>query len=159
MIMNVIFDLDGTLADISHRVHLVRDRDNQDWKEFYARVDRDVPIMPVIVTLRALYDCGHRIFIWSAREETTRSDTRHWLDRYDVPYDDLRLRPSGDYRKDTELKQEWLMDFMTRFADVIDLVFDDRRRVLEMFASHGVTGVMVGDDETDSVQEMHGNRQ
>jgi phosphoglycolate phosphatase-like HAD superfamily hydrolase len=38
----VIFDLDGTLCDISHRLHFI-ENGNKDWDGFYAACPDDVP--------------------------------------------------------------------------------------------------------------------
>lgn len=40
--MNIVFDLDGTLADDSHRKHYL-DRDPKDWNGFYDACDGDNP--------------------------------------------------------------------------------------------------------------------
>ena len=40
-----IFDLDGTIADISHRRHIIESdtRDSGKWRRFYSACDRDAP--------------------------------------------------------------------------------------------------------------------
>lgn len=45
--MKVIFDLDGTIADINHRTHFVRGG-NKDWESFFAGCVADVPNAPVV---------------------------------------------------------------------------------------------------------------
>ena len=44
-----IFDLDGTLANIEHRVHILKNTDNSNrWRDFYAACDKDEPNRDVI---------------------------------------------------------------------------------------------------------------
>jgi phosphoglycolate phosphatase-like HAD superfamily hydrolase len=39
----VIFDLDGTLADLTHRLHYVKNG-NRNWDKFFEECDKDLPI-------------------------------------------------------------------------------------------------------------------
>ena len=48
-----IFDLDGTLALIEHRLHFIQGPE-KDWRGFFAAVGDDKPNLPVIRTLQAL---------------------------------------------------------------------------------------------------------
>jgi hypothetical protein len=48
-----VFDLDGTLADCTHRRHLA---DAGDWDGFFAACVDDVPIAPVIELLLRLWN-------------------------------------------------------------------------------------------------------
>jgi len=98
--MNVIFDLDGTLADIRHRLHFIdNDRKVKQWKSFFDECDRDEPIMPVIKTLESMYKTPqnpdyaatsfsklHDIEIWSGRNagknDYVARMTLEWLRRY-----------------------------------------------------------------------------
>jgi FMN phosphatase YigB (HAD superfamily) len=41
--MDIIFDIDGTLMDISHRKHFV-DGDKKDWQAFKNATIKDTPI-------------------------------------------------------------------------------------------------------------------
>ena len=54
--MDVIFDIDGTLVDISHRLKLIKSSP-KDWKAFRDPLKKrwDEPITPVIDILLALH--------------------------------------------------------------------------------------------------------
>ena len=62
-------------------------------------------------------------------------ETRTWLKDYDVPYDELHMRPEGNYEPD----EKWKARFLRRFDPATILcVFDDRQKVVDMWRSHGL---------------------
>jgi phosphoglycolate phosphatase-like HAD superfamily hydrolase len=114
-----VFDLDGTLADLEHRRHLIL-RDEPDHRAFFAAVGGDTPIVPVINMLRTLHAAGHQIEIWSGRSDECREATEAWLRQHGVPEVPLIMRTAGDKRPDEIMK----MDFL-RGTNWPDVVFDD----------------------------------
>lgn len=45
----VVFDLDGTLSNIDHRLHYIqRPPSEKDWAAFFAACENDLPIGPMI---------------------------------------------------------------------------------------------------------------
>lgn len=57
MVRYLILDLDGTVADLSHRLHFIQG-DKKDYDSFYAAVGDDAPIDSVIHVVRSLVDLG-----------------------------------------------------------------------------------------------------
>ena len=53
--MAYIFDIDGTLADCSHRLHYISG-EHKDWDAFYKECVNDKPIMGVIEVLWSLQE-------------------------------------------------------------------------------------------------------
>lgn len=135
-----VFDLDGTLADLSHRRPLL---DAKDWRGFFAAVGADEPIPHVIEVLRTLHASGHRVEIWSGRSDECRAETEAWLRRHGVP-DDIAviMRGAGDHRPDEMVKREFLHGVAQP-----DVIFDDRRRVVEMWRREGVPCFQVADGD------------
>jgi hypothetical protein len=137
----IIFDLDGTIALIDHRRHFV-EGEKKDWDAFYQACDGDRFNWPVVRLLKRLY--GHhppieRIEIWSGRCESVRAKTLSWLERDELPYDRLRMRPKGDFTPDDELKRRWLDEHNAeRGWDKVSIVFDDRDKVVAMWRSQGI---------------------
>jgi FMN phosphatase YigB (HAD superfamily) len=127
----IIFDLDGTLADCTHRVPLI-----PDWDAFFAACDKDEPIWSIIEVYNALLDHGAwDIQIWSGRRDSAREKTLHWIERYHIHSPDaLKMRPAGDDRPDAELKSQWLDE--AGFVPV--LIFEDRASVVRMFRDRGI---------------------
>lgn len=136
--MIYIFDLDGTLADCTHRQHFIHG-EKKDWDAFYAACDRDKLIRPVADILSSLERDGHYIWIWTGRSDEVKEKTREWL-RYNRVYtDSLRMRPAGDHSPDHLLKEKWLNEVSLEQRAEIDGVFEDRSRVVEMWRANGFT--------------------
>lgn len=132
--MNVIFDLDGTLANIDHRTHFVRGG-RRDWDSFFAACVDDLPVPHVIETFHAHLAAGHRVRIWSGRSDIVRAETEQWLDEATIdPCYLEHMRAEGDNTPDVELKRYWL----NQTAHRPDLVYDDRQRVVDMWRAEGV---------------------
>ena len=128
---HIIFDLDGTLADCTHRVPLL-----PDWDAFYSACDKDSPIWPVIDVYDGLLGSfGRTVHIWSGRRETELTKTLYWFDEHGIQHpDNFRMRLDGDHRSDTIVKGQWLdaADF------VPSLVFEDRTSVVQMYRDRGI---------------------
>lgn len=129
--MFIVFDLDGTLADLEHRKHFLAAKD---WRGFFAAVSGDAPIPKVRGVLLAMHYAGHRVEIWSGRSDECREATENWLAEHGFPVVPLIMRTSGDHRPDDQVKREFL-----RGTDEPDIIFDDRDRVVAMWRSLGIT--------------------
>ena len=70
-----LFDLDGTLADINHRLHFVQNG-NKNWDAFYAACPSDGPKHDIIELARMCQDAGHQIIISSGRSENVRQQRK-----------------------------------------------------------------------------------
>ena len=139
----VIFDLDGTLADITARRKLAtKDNGKLDWDVFFDRdnIKLDVPNQKVVDMARMINDTDrYQIFILSGRSKSTYRTTQQWLIQNDIPFDDLIMRPTDKhhhYMKDSDLKQMWL-DSIGK--DSVAMVFDDRQQVVDMWRDNGLT--------------------
>jgi phosphoglycolate phosphatase-like HAD superfamily hydrolase len=148
----VIFDLDGTLADITLRRELSTDSTNgkMDWDIFFDsnNIGLDQPNTPVIKMAQLLKSQGYTIVIFSGRSKKTKDATRVWLDKYNVPFDVLKMRPTSDewhYMKDSDLKQHWLDDLQIK--DDVFAVFDDRQQVVDMWRQNGLTCFQVAEGD------------
>ena len=139
----VIFDLDGTLADIDTRRALSLDMNGKmDWDKFLdpQNIKLDEPNTPVIKMAQMLDSQGFNIVILSGRSKATYRTTRQWLIQNDVPFDDLHMRPTSDdwhFMKDSTLKQIWLDTVVDK--DDVFAVFDDRQQVVDMWRDNGLT--------------------
>jgi hypothetical protein len=142
----IIFDLDGTLALIEHRRHHVGKHKN--WPAFYAACVRDQPHTAVITIFIALWQQGHDIQIWSGRSDIVRSETIVWLAKHtgmnpSEINDRLVMRRDGDYTPDEQLKERWLDELEPLQRARIEMVFDDRDKVVAMWRRRGLTCLQV----------------
>lgn len=133
----VIFDLDGTLANIEHRRKLL-EQDNKNWKPFFAAMGDDV-INEAILELYILVSSSltHRSIIVTGRSEEHRKLTEQWLVWNGVPFDELIMRKRYDYRSDHVIKEEILDELLAAGHD-ISFVVDDRQSVVDMWRRRGI---------------------
>ena len=141
----VIFDLDGTLALIDKRRDISIIDGKRDWDVFYdpQNISLDQPNIPVIKMAQMLKSQGYVIVIFSGRSKRTKDATRDWLNKHDVPFDLLKMRPTDKhwhFMKDSDLKEYWLDDIFPGFeVNDIFAVFDDRQQVVDMWRNRGLT--------------------
>lgn len=134
----VIFDLDGTLCDNSHRDHLAREKN---WDAFNAACYLDTIHTHIEAILRGLRPT-HIIVLLTGRDERYMAMTRQWLNDHDVPYDFLFMRPHGSWSiADHDYK--WMVVSKHFDPAQIDMVFEDRQRVVDMWRAHGIRCLQV----------------
>lgn len=135
-----VFDLDGTIALIDHRRHMVEGA-KKDWRGFFAACVDDEPNKPVIRIMRDLIRCGYEVIIASGRSDEVRKETMDWLYlkafRGEGHLVRLVMRKAGDYTPDEQLKRSWLDDG-TLPRERIAFVFDDRDKVVAMWRAEGL---------------------
>ena len=143
----VIFDLDGTLALIDKRRAIsTKDNGKMDWDVFFnpKMISLDDPNLPVIKMANLLSN-DYRIWILSGRSDVTQQATIDWLDKNNVTYDHLVMRPQNHlYMPDNDLKQMWLDNIG---KDNVAMVFDDRQQVVDMWRDNGLTTFQVADGD------------
>ncbi len=145
----VLVDMDGTLADVRHRLHHIRQTGRKkDWKRFFAEMDADTPITDVVKWVRGLSP-EHRIMIVTGRPEKFRPNTIDWLKRFDITWNDIFMRRNGDHRPDYVVKKE-ILESLGEARERIVLVIDDRPSVCDMWRTEGLNCHQVAGDESTS---------
>lgn len=142
----VICDIDGTIADTTHRVHFVTDLKDgkKDWKGFFGAMDKDPVREQVRAVLIDLYNKGMNIVFMSGRPDNYKQVTLDWLARNNLDFAiTLIMRRADDKRDDTEVKKQMLN---TYFSDLskIHTVIDDRPSVIRMWREQGLEVIDVG---------------
>lgn len=139
-----IFDIDGTIADCSHRLEHIK-KDNPDWDTFYSLCVNDKPIDYVCHLMRVLARNFEIVFV-TGRSEKFRKHTVEWLKSQFGSFVDycLFMRPDGDHRPDYELKKEIYKKHIKDNFDVLG-VFEDRDQVVKMWRELGLTCYQVAD--------------
>lgn len=117
----IICDIDGTLAHM-------RDRGPFEWE----KVGGDILDDAVASVVHNFKNNGFGIVLLSGRDSVCRPQTEEWLKSFDIPYDHLYMRESGDMRKDNIVKRE-LFDKHIRDSYQIEFVLDDRNQVVDMW--------------------------
>ena len=92
-----VFDLDGVLADVRHRLHHVAARP-KDWEAFFAAAIADPPLTEGLAAVAEAASNGHRIVYLTGRPERCRADTTAWLAEHGLPDGELFMRADTDRR-------------------------------------------------------------
>lgn len=137
--MIYIFDIDGTIADCTHRLHHIAG-DEPDWDAFYKACPNDRPITEVIKVLNVL-DAQDDVEIWffTGRSDLVREETIAWLAKHtEVGVCHFKMRMQGDHTPDHELKAKWFKDLAPQTRRRVAGVFEDRDRVCQMWRENGL---------------------
>ena len=159
----IIFDLDGTLANIDSRRDIsMKPNGKLDWDIFAAPnsiLALDKPNAPVIKMAQMFKADGFKIVIFSGRNDRGFDATVQWLNDFKVPFDLLVMRPdkfkdkswpiadgnpaTPDMRfmPDEILKKKMLDTFVD--IDDVFLVVDDRDKVVKMWRDLGLNTFQV----------------
>jgi phosphoglycolate phosphatase-like HAD superfamily hydrolase len=143
--MIYIFDLDGTICDVTHRLHFIQSP-LHDWDAFFDACVDDKPIWEVISVARALNAAGHKNIMVTGRSSAVQEQTTAWLKKYRVPSNGLSMRAAGDHREDHIVKSEILDQLISaNFFQSAQLpsmeiggVFEDRQQVVDMYRARGL---------------------
>ena len=153
----IICDLDGTLSDGTHRLHLLPTKDlhlTESWSVFNGAAIGDKPIQNTIDVVNTLWEAGMGVIILTGRSDEVETDTLIWLDRYKVKFDYLIMRRAEDNRKDTVIKEEVLRAIG---LEHIKCAFDDSPSVVKHFRSLGITTYQVTEyDKPHAHLQSHG---
>jgi hypothetical protein len=136
---DINFDIDGTLANIEHRLDYVRSKP-KNWKAFDAGIPNDNVNEPVREVFWSLMMTGaHSIVLASGRNESIRKETEDWLfDNIMYGYQKLYMRKADDFRGDDVVKQEILDQIIADYGKLPDMWFDDRPRVVSAVRKRGI---------------------
>lgn len=140
--MDVIVDIDGTIADCYHRLYFL-ERSPKDWDGFFGALVDDKPIPTVIAMVKALTDQGHHLFFCTGRPNRTKKATQGWI--YSVAglgRRSLYMRKDDDRRSDEIIKREMLIQIRAEGHNPV-LAIDDRQRVVDMWRAEGLVCAQV----------------
>lgn len=144
----IIVDIDGTIADLSHRLHFIKtEGKKKDWKSFLSNCEHDEPKEDVIRLIQSVKNGYHNhsvnVVLCSGRGDEYRDKTQNWLQMHFNRYNHLFMRERADYREDYIIK-EIILDFeiMTRYNNII-VAFDDRDQVVKMWRSRDILCMQV----------------
>lgn len=134
--MIAVFDIDGVVADVRHRLRHLEGRRN--WRAFFAAAGRD-PLLAEGATLVADLGRSYDVVWLSGRPEWLRDATANWLRRHDLPGDELYLRPAGDFRPAPRFK----LDVLRGLADRgIAAFVDDDEQVVDAAVAAGIPAAL-----------------
>jgi len=143
---------DGSHHKIDPQIHKVNGKPwKPDWDAFFEACDKDEPNKPICEVFLAMnYEPYKReIEIWSGRSESVREKTVKWIEDNIPEFERstyinriLKMRPLGDYTPDDQLKEKWLDEVIAQ-GKTVQMVFDDRQKVVDMWRRRGITCLQV----------------
>ncbi len=171
----VLVDVDGTLADITHRRHFVYERcsacegkggigpqaymgcprcqcsgnalqGKKDWKGFFARIEDDKPVEAVVKWVQALYaDPNYTVCIVSGRDTATCGDRTVAWLEKHGIKYDHLFMRAGGDRRPDFEVKQEILDRLPK--NQIAFCIDDRNQVVEMWRKNGLTVYQVADGD------------
>ncbi len=159
MIKFVVVDMDHTLADSEWRDHMIAHipdgggKRPEDFIEYNKLSSQDRPCEDVCWLVRMLKaDLRTHMIVVTARPEMNEGITRQWLDKYEVPFDKLIMRPDEEFCPSPLFKTAAVIEYIKKVSPVeeghpvrdhVTLVLDDRPDVIEAFSALGATTLQV----------------
>ena len=146
--MNTVFDLDGTLADGAHRLHHIQ-KSPKDWDSFFKDCVDDKPIEPMRALYNELARRNHLVAIWTGRSVAVYNETCEWLSKHRFFVStSIRMRPEGVFTLRHRTQGDMAQGIQRRDRTrTIDLVFEDRKRVIDMWRRNGVVACQVAEGD------------
>jgi len=128
-----VIDIDGVVADVRHRLHLVERRPKR-WDEFFRAADDDPPLPEGLAVVRELA-ADHDILWLTGRPERTRRATETWLAAQGFEPEPLVMRRDRDHRPSRMAKLDELR--LLRRTREVAIVVDDDPEVVDTLRAAG----------------------
>ncbi len=155
-----VFDIDGVLADVRHRLRHLQRRP-KDWEAFFAAAPDDPPLGPGVALAReSAKDC--EVVYVTGRPERCRADTLAWFAQHGLPQGTLSMRSSRDRRPARLAKPELLGRLAA--GRTVAVVVDDDAAVCQAYEQAGYRVIraqwmdqwMNGEPALERAQEQDG---
>lgn len=127
-------DIDGVLADPSHRVHYL-EHTPKDWKAFFRTCNEDTVLPEGLARVNELVGAGIAIAYVSGRPQYVQTKTETWLREHGFPAAPMFLRPARDFRPAPTLKREVYTRLRKEFE--IHVIIDDDKLVVQSLRQAG----------------------
>ena len=170
-----VFDIDGTLADCSHRLPLIDNRiypraKDRNYNRFFDEMDGDTPIEYMVNLCRALIENNEDVVFLTGRPERTRKATVDWLNKNGLAVgiamtsterdnvSNLIMRSDDDNRPSEICKRELICEYFLHSELNRALFFEDAPDNVKMMREElNLNVVVVGDGLSFSEGHFEGS--
>lgn len=136
----VVFDIDGTLSNVSHRIGFIQSKP-KNWAAFEAGIPHDsvnIPVAEMFKSIVVNQSLRPIIILATGRNERSRKDTETWLKKNNLFFHkELLMRANDDYRPDTETKSDMVTYIRETYGEPLFWV-DDRQKVVQKLRDLGI---------------------
>lgn len=143
----VIFDMDGTLADVSSIRHYLKKyeasgrKHHKDFDSFHAESVNVPPHSYVVNAAQVAHMLGHAVLIVTARKHMWRHQTAWFLAMHGIPSDALFMRGNLDGRPDYEVKKDILNTIRQAYNPIY--AWDDNPNIIRLWNEEGIPCTIV----------------
>jgi len=151
----VLYDLDSTLFNVQHREHLAPEGEarklTSSWIAYSQGCVDDTAVEGVATSARMFAAAGYRIHIVSGRNVEALEQTIEVMDKYRIPFNEIRLHRDEDLRHNGEYKSQYINELKESGFEPV-LMFEDHISVCEMIEERtGVPCITVNPRYDDGV--------
>ncbi|SDL21783.1 hypothetical protein SAMN04488074_109302 [Lentzea albidocapillata subsp. violacea] len=130
-----VLDIDGTVADVRHRLHLLDSDSPSKWADFFDAAGDD-EVLPQGAELAHKLAADHDIVWLTGRPARIMELTRRWLAEQGLPPGALLMQREGDKRPARVVKLERIQELQYRHTVV--MIVDDDPRVVRHLREAGL---------------------
>lgn len=156
MVPVAVVDIDGVLADVRHRLHLVKSSP-RDWDAFFDAAVFDGVLSQGRAWIEEALASGLDIVYLTGRPERCRAATQDWLTEHGFPAATLLMRSDRDRRPARLLKVQALVE-LRRSMEVKSFLDDDPEVVEDArkagFAAVHATWMSSESESADDIQVL-----
>lgn len=141
----IIFDIDGTLADSDHRLHLINGH-KKEWQLFFDGAADDPPHYEIQWLNHIMAERDEvELIVLTARPEKQRAMTERWLAEHGIIHAELILKTAREEAAripDQDFKERILDELIAQGRRPY-MVFEDRQSVVDMWRRRGIKCLQV----------------
>lgn len=142
-----IFDLEGTLSNHSHRLHLLpkvseKEANSKDhYAAFHAAFPKDPVNNHIVNMINSFFEFNPAIILTGMMEKH-RQMAVDYLDYHKVFCDSLVMRQNDDFRPSPEFKLAHIKDLYKKYQFDCAVVFDDREDIVDHLTKNSIVEVV-----------------
>ena len=137
-----IFDMDGTIVNIDSIYTILNEMMAQDpqglylmFKEYHEKA-LDCPPNQEVVQMLLDAKKDFDILIVTARGEEYKAETSLWLEKNNIPYDALFMRPAGSLESDANIKNTIYLNILNDWD--VEHAVDDNPDIIKLWGDYNI---------------------